>query len=66
MRNEELLKRLHNQVKDTDIKLPLSVYLSMLMLSNDVESKDAYEFSVKTIEDYLQQGMQVTLDLDSE
>lgn len=66
MRNDELIKRLHNQVKGTDIKLPLSVYLSMLMLDNDVESRDAYEFSVKTIEDYLQKGMQVTLDLDSE
>ena len=64
MKNEELLKRLHNQVKDTDIKLPLSVYLSMLMLSNGVESKDAYEFSVNTIEDYLQKGMQFTLDLE--
>ena len=64
MKNEELLKRLHNQVKDTDIKLPLSVYLSMLMLSNGVDSKDAYEFSVNTIEDYLQKGMQFTLDLE--
>lgn len=64
MRNDELVKRLHTQVKGTDIKLPLSVYLSMLMLDNDVEAQDAYEFSVKTIEDYLKNGVQFTLDFE--
>lgn len=65
MRNKELLQRFHAQIKGVDIKLPLSVYLSVLMLDMDIESKEAYDFAVKTVEDFMHDGMQVAFDLDS-
>jgi hypothetical protein len=63
MQNHELIEKLKNQVGDVSTKVPILVYVASMVLDLGAYSQEAYDLAVKTIEDYLNDGIQASLDI---
>jgi hypothetical protein len=63
MQNHELIKKLKDRIGDVSTEVPILVYTASMVLDLGAYSQEAYDLAVKTIEDYLNDGIQASLDL---